>query len=141
MTMAEGRPAPNGGDAVALEGAVDAGVVEQWIDRLELGRARGGPRDPALAHDDDPVRHAEHFGDFGGDHDDREALGGELGLVGGHAPPGAGLDRADVPFPEMSAQIAGFSEAMTDRPFPAPQRIARRASSTSFPTPSFSYNL
>ena len=60
-----------------------------------LGRqpvALEGADDPALAHDDDAVGHAEDLGDFGGDHDDGEALRRELGHELVHRGLGADVD-------------------------------------------------
>src|SRR5581483_3986401 len=38
--------------------------------------------DPSLAHDQHPVTHAHHFGQFGGDHDDCYAFPGKLAHQG-----------------------------------------------------------
>ncbi len=46
----------------------------------------------ALAHDDDAVAHAEDFGQFGRDHDDREALGDQFGHEVVHGGLGADVD-------------------------------------------------
>ena len=45
-------------------------------------------------HDEDAVGHAEHLGQLGGDHQDRDALPGELGEQPVHLGLGADVDAA-----------------------------------------------
>ena len=57
--------------------------------------ARGDLGDePALAHDQHAVGHAEHLGQLGGDHQHRDALGGQLGQQPVHLGLGADVDAA-----------------------------------------------
>jgi hypothetical protein len=77
------------GASVVLTGAASRGCVSPGL-LLELaGRRRhdlflrrvrmGVLRDqPALAHDQDPVTHPQHLGQFRGDHQDRDTVPREL---------------------------------------------------------------
>ena len=61
----------------------------------ELGGRLGARElgaDAALVHDEDPVGHAQHLGQLGGDHQDRHAAAGEVGEQPVHLGLGADVD-------------------------------------------------
>ena len=71
--------------------------------------------DAALAHDEHAVGHAEHLGQLGRDHEDRDALAGELGEQAVHLGLGAHVDAAGrlVDDEHASASVASHLASTT----------------------------
>ena len=63
--------------------------------------------DPALADDEHPVGHAEHLGQLAGDHQDRQALAGQLGEQPVHLGLGADVDAAGGLVDDQQLRVGG----------------------------------
>ena len=105
------------GAVVTRVRALDVGVAHRAVLQVVGGGVHDGlgggvgavevGGDPALADDEDAVGHAEDLGELGGDHQDREALPGELGEQPVHLGLGADVDAAGGLVDDQQLGIGG----------------------------------